>query len=495
MEQKKNKILIFIVSYNHEHFIGKVLSRIPTEVWESEDISILIIDDGSSDKTFEKAKLYQEEHGLDGDKLLIYHNPVNQGYGGNQKLGYFYAVENNFDAVVLLHGDGQYAPEIIREIYRPIIEENADAVFGSRMMEKGKALKGGMPLYKYVGNKILTFSQNYFLNASLTEFHSGYRAYRVEALRGIPFALNSNDFHFDTEIIIQLLAADRKIYEVPIPTYYGDEICNVNGMKYAYNVMRQTLLYRLSKFGLMYERKYDIDPEAIPYQLHEGAYEIHTQVLSQIGRAETVLEIGCSQGHFSKKLKEKECAVEGVDILPQASDFKSWDVYHQLDLNDMEKTKSFFQSCKMEKFDKVLLMDVIEHLHEPEQFMEILHEHMTTGQELIISTGNIAFFVTRFALLFGQFNYGKRGILDRTHHRLFSSYTIRHLVESYNFTIEEVAVSIPPVFGGSRNPFVRFSRSTLYWFAKVWKNMFAFQTILVCKKKPGVKEVFGGLQG
>src|SRR5215468_3359034 len=114
----------------------------------------------------------------------------------------------------------------------PLREGRADAVFGSRMIEAFAALRGGMPLYKYVGNRILTMTQNLLLGTKFSEFHSGYRIYSVKALERIPFVLNSNDFHFDTEIILQLLNGCFRIVELSIPTYYGDEICRVNGIAY-----------------------------------------------------------------------------------------------------------------------------------------------------------------------------------------------------------------------------------------------------------------------
>ena len=140
-------------------------------------------------------------------------NEINQGYGGNQKVGYAFAIERGFDFVVLLHGDGQYAPEELPKLLAPLRDGRADAVLGSRMMTTFGALRGGMPLYKYVGNRVLTALQNRLLRANLSEFHSGYRAYSVRALRDLRFRLNSNDFHFDTEIIVQLSdgrEADRR---------------------------------------------------------------------------------------------------------------------------------------------------------------------------------------------------------------------------------------------------------------------------------------------
>ena len=181
----------------------------------------------------------------DVPKLHVLKHRQNLGYGGNQKAGYKYFIEKGFDVVVLLHGDGQYAPEILAQVYHPLVAEEADAVFGSRMMRTyGGPLKGGMPLYKYVGNRILTILENRSLGLNLTEFHSGYRAYNLHALAKIDFSKMTNDFHFDTEIIIKLHHHAMKIHEVPIPTYYGTELCNVDGLKYAKDVVRSVYRYR-----------------------------------------------------------------------------------------------------------------------------------------------------------------------------------------------------------------------------------------------------------
>ena len=130
------------------------------------------------------------------------------------------------------------------------------------MLEKGGARRGGMPLYKFVGNRILSWFQNRMLGASLSEFHSGYRVYSVAALAKVPFELNTNDFHFDTEIIIQFLLSGLRIAELPIPTYYGDEICRVNGLKYAWDVTKAVLVARTQQLGLFYDRRFDCAPAA-----------------------------------------------------------------------------------------------------------------------------------------------------------------------------------------------------------------------------------------
>jgi len=249
----KKKCLIYVVSYNHEKFILKTLERIPQNLSEYYDVEILVANDKSKDKTLEKAKEYVTKN----FKYNIISLYKNLGYGGNQKIGYYYSILNNFDYVVLLHGDGQYAPEYLPDILKKFDDvDKFSAVFGSRMIEKGSALKGGMPLYKFAGNKILTFAQNFLLDAKLSEFHSGYRAYRVESLKKILFQKNSNDYCFDTEIIIQLILNKFKIKEISIPTFYGDEISYVNGFKYAAQIMIETLKAYLFRRGIINIEKF-----------------------------------------------------------------------------------------------------------------------------------------------------------------------------------------------------------------------------------------------
>ena len=159
----KKKLLILIVAFNHEKFIHKVLDRINENLTNIYDVEILINDDSSSDKTVKVAKEYIE-NSKKKFKYTILSNPINQGYGGNQKIGFLYAIKNNFDYVALVHGDGQYAPECLELLVSPFSDNKIDAVFGSRMINKNGAIRGGMPLYKFIGNKILTYYQNKLFN-------------------------------------------------------------------------------------------------------------------------------------------------------------------------------------------------------------------------------------------------------------------------------------------------------------------------------------------
>lgn len=249
----KKKVLVLAVSYNAEATIVKLLDRFPKAAIDRVD-EILIADDASKDDTSVVAEWYKKANKI--KKLKIVKHKKNKGYGGNQKWGYEYAIKKGYDIVVMVHGDAQYPPEYILDIIKPIEEGKADFVFGSRMA--GHPLKGGMPLYKFFGNIFLTWTENILLGTRLSEFHSGFRAYNVHALKEIPFQLNTNDFYFDSQIIFQLVRAKKQIKEITIPTFYGDEKCNVKVIPYGLGILKELLKYYLDMFKIRRYAMYDM---------------------------------------------------------------------------------------------------------------------------------------------------------------------------------------------------------------------------------------------
>ena len=478
----KKRVLIFIVAYHAETTIVEVVRRIPAPLMEEYDFELLIIDDSSQDQTF--ALSYKLSRQMEAPfKIHVLYNPKNQGYGGNQKLGYRYAIEHGFDIVALLHGDGQYAPECLPELLKPAASGAAAAVFGSRLLTPRSALKGGMPLYKYVGNRILTRIENYLLRTSLSEFHSGYRIYTVDALRRIPFELNSNGFHFDTEIIIQLVIAKLAIAELPIPTYYGDEICRVNGIPYAMNVVKACLHARLQEWSLFYDRRYDCGQKTFSRYRPKFSFEsTHTAALDLVPEHSKVLELGCATGYMALALRDKKgCRVSGADKFSICED--SFDDFYRVDLN------ASLADVPIEANDYVLLLDVIEHLNSPEALLEELRGRLGRA-ELIVSTGNVAFIATRMMLLAGQFNYGGRGILDLTHTRLFTFRSFSRLLEQSGFDIVETrAIPAPfPLALGSN----RISRALMRLnsiLGHLSPSLFGYQMVMRAKARPTVKSL------
>jgi len=469
------RVLIFIVAYNAESTIRNVIERISLDQ-SLYDIEILIIDDSSPDETFEVGLQIKSSCPY---KLTVLKNAANQMYGGNQKIGYHYAIENGFDVVVLLHGDGQYAPELLQDMIRPCVEDEADAVFGSRMLQKGAAIKGGMPLYEYMGNKILSKIQNLLLKQHLSEFHSGYRAYRVNALKNIPFEFNTNDYHFDTEIIIQLIEGRYRIKEIMIPTYYGDEVCYVNGIKYAIDVLVATLKYRIYKFGIFYQLNYDVSSPVANYTSKFDFVSTHTLSAEAIKPNSTVFDIGCSAGYIADKLTdEKSCQVYGIDSKPSGgNNFVS---FYQKDIEKDPLPDTIHQA------DYILLLDIIEHLQSPEAFLLKLRNAMQGRKvTLILTTPNVAFIVTRLMLLFGQFNYGKTGILDITHCRLFTFGTIKRLLKQTGFEIH-VMKGVPAPFPKAIGLNV-VSRTLLFCHQlaiRLFKRLFSYQIYIEASANP-----------
>ena len=301
-------IAISVVAYNDVTTLAKTLDRIPGSVLDRIE-EIFVFDDSSNDETCPVEMDYRAVRRI--EKLNIYRNSVNLGYGGKQKLGYDYAIRKGYDIVVLLSGDAQYAAEVLGTLLEPVVRGEADAVLGSRMLIAGATRPGGMPLYKFVGNKILTTFQNRMLQTRFSEFHSGYRVYRCAALLEIPYYRCSDDFHFDTEVMLQLLARGSRIVERPIPMYHGSEIRYVNGMKYAFNVVKSTIAYRLHQNGLFFADTFDIGPPRYPFKI--GRWSSHQQVLRLIPPGQRVLDVGCGDGTLTRFLSERGCDVVGID--------------------------------------------------------------------------------------------------------------------------------------------------------------------------------------
>ncbi|MBI2605561.1 MAG: glycosyltransferase [Deltaproteobacteria bacterium] len=489
MPQTGSRNLIFIVAYNHESFIEKVIARIPRSVISDPGNEVLVIDDGSKDNTFYVTDAIREK--LRGRaKITVLKNPVNQGYGGNQKVGYRYALDHGFDRVILVHGDGQYAPELLDKIIAEYSSPAApDAVFGTRMSSVKSAFKGGMPVYKIIGNRILTWLQNRILKCRMSEFHSGYRSYSVELLRRIPFEVNSNDFHFDTEIIIQCLASKAKIVEIPIPTHYGEEVCHVNGFKYALNVLAASFHFRVQQLGFLYDRKYDVGTDHYPRKA--SRYSSHSRLVEKIKPGSTVLDVGCGKGHLASDLIAKGCVVDGIDVIAESEIAVKLRRYHRIDLiRDMGSLEAVLSQ---NAYDYILMADILEHLVEPDRLLDMIRRHRPARSQpvVIASTGNVAFMVVRLMLFFGQFNYGIRGILDRTHVKLFTRKSFRHLFEQSTYVISEdqgIPMPFSAVFSENSRWGLRFEALNAF-LLRLFPRFFSYQFLLVAAPLPTTNQI------
>ncbi len=236
-----NKIITVVLpAYNAEKTLEATYNEIPFDIVDK----VILVDDCSSDNTLEVAKKLNIE-------FVIKHN-VNKGYGGNQKTCYKKALELNSDIVIMLHPDYQYTPKLIHSMAYLIANGLYDVVLGSRILGRG-ALKGGMPLYKYIFNRFLTLTQNLLMNQKLSEYHSGYRAFSKKVLESINIEKNSDDFVFDNQMLAQIFYAGFDIAEITCPTKYFDDASSINfrrSFKYGLGVIDTSLKYFLSKIGI-----------------------------------------------------------------------------------------------------------------------------------------------------------------------------------------------------------------------------------------------------
>jgi glycosyltransferase involved in cell wall biosynthesis len=240
------KVIVVLPAYNAAQTLEKTYREIPFDLVDE----VILCDDASKDNTSELARRIGIRH-------VIVH-PKNRGYGGNQKSLYNKALELGGDIVIMLHPDYQYTPKLIPAMVNIIGDELYPVVLGSRILGVG-ALAGGMPYYKYLANRFLTFSQNLLLRYKLSEYHTGYRAFNREVLETINFEENSDDFVFDNEMLSQIIYAGFHIAEVTCPTKYFEEASSINfkrSVKYGMGVLRVSLTHFFQKLGLADARIY-----------------------------------------------------------------------------------------------------------------------------------------------------------------------------------------------------------------------------------------------
>ena len=237
---RDKKILVVLPAYNAEETLAQTYREIPFEIVDE----VILVDDFSSDNTAALAKELGIQH-------IIRHDS-NSGYGANQKTCYTRALELNGDIVIMLHPDYQYTPKLIQSMAHLIANDVYPVVLGSRILGNG-ALKGGMPVYKYIANRFLTLFQNLLVGQKLSEYHTGYRAFSADVLRNVKFQQNSDDFIFDNQMLSQIIFQGYEIAEVTCPTKYFEEASSINfrrSVRYGLGVLAISLLHFCARTGI-----------------------------------------------------------------------------------------------------------------------------------------------------------------------------------------------------------------------------------------------------
>ena len=249
-----NKNICIILCYNAEKTIEDFLDRL-FKIKFNSSIDFLVLDDCSDDNTSIILIKYIEKYNM--PNFNYEQNKKNLGFGGNLKKAYDLAITKNYRYLSILHGDGQYPPEFLNEMYAKLL--NSNLVLGSRMIHKKDALKGKMPIIRFMGNIFLTSFQNLFFKQKLSEWHTGFRGLDLQTLKEIPYKLNSDYFHIDTQILLQFIIRGKKISEFPIPTFYGQEKSAVNLIKYGFSIILEMFLAKLTTLKILKIERYEIE--------------------------------------------------------------------------------------------------------------------------------------------------------------------------------------------------------------------------------------------
>ncbi|MDZ7732907.1 MAG: bifunctional glycosyltransferase/class I SAM-dependent methyltransferase [Acidimicrobiia bacterium] len=379
---------------------------------------------------------------------------------------------------MLLHGDGQYAPELLPDMVAPLERDECDAVLGSRMIDPGAARRGGMPHYKYLGNRVLTAFENRVMGTELSEWHSGYRAYSVDALRAIPFERNSDGFDFDTQVIVQLIEAGRRIREVPIPTYYGDEISHVNGLRYAWDVSAHVVRYRLQRMGfgsgdLVFARRTYEDKAA-----EDSSHGVVVDWLRERS-PRRVLDVGCDDGSLAARFRAAGHEVTGVDAEEHPETKVRLDRFVRADLD------GGLPAAVGEDYDIVVAADVLEHLRNPEALLRRFHDVLRPNGSVVVSVPNVGHWYPRLRFASGHFDYDRRGILDRGHLRFFTRRSFTRLARRCGYRVVRLEpTGLPLEISGRGGADQAGSGSLARWAGRldrvgltVWPDLFAYQWV------------------
>jgi len=440
------RVLFIVVARNDENSIVNTLSCLKDLPQGPYRFEILLIDDASTDQTFHKAQAYAKKHST--PPIQVLKNPLEQGYGGNWKAGFRYAIERGFDVVVPISSREIYSPQAIAALLRACDEEaKADCVLGYAAGSPAGYFRWFRSFIPWSIQGMLCNLQNKLAKSRLQAWHTIYQAYRTRGLAQIAFELNSTRLHFNTEVLLQLIDKNLIIRETALPIPRGFYSERLHSLSYAKDILKATLKYKLQKYNLFYDVRYhpeflrDDSTGTQKQKIYHEKFELnspHSFVCHDptlILPGSKVLDIGCSTGYVAQALiQAKNCQVTGVDLWPASHISETKLAYHQIDIeNNFEKLKLLIEK---DQFDVILLLDVIEHLAAPEKFLLQLYKiRYQRYPKFIVSTPNVAFAPVRMMLLFGYFNYGEKGILDVTHKRLFTLRTFKNLFDQTGFII------------------------------------------------------------
>jgi 2-polyprenyl-3-methyl-5-hydroxy-6-metoxy-1,4-benzoquinol methylase len=475
--------LVLFLAFGAERLVEDVLARVPGDVLNDPAWHFLVIDDTERRAVADAAARWSSERRL--ERWTVLRNLEDQGHGGIQKLAFRWAVDRGFDLVVLLPGDGQYSPEHLAEFRAIRDRDRADVILASRMLRPGDAAASGMPALLRWANRRVTAVQNRLAGTSFSEFHTGCRAYSGDFLRRSAFEAASNDYHFETEMLLQAAHAGAVVREFPIRVRYDRRLRRVGRGGYAWASMRAALRYRMHRTGAFCSLQYRGIRPVVYTDKGELVYSSHAAALDAVRALAPaqLLDVGCGPGFVAQRCERAGVRVTGLDVREPLP--RTMSAFHRMHLDPMP-VDAF-------SFPVVMMLDVIEHLADPEGFLLRMRNESRALADpsrrpvLLLSTPNVAFAAVRLNLLLGRFNYAERGILDIDHRRLFTRASLRRILEDCGYDVLDVRPVPPPFEAVIRGAFGRFLGYFGRILARLWPTMFAFQFLVRASPRAGLR--------
>ena len=472
LKEEFPRFAIFILSYSPDFHLASTVSNIP-EILHDAIEEIFIFVNASVRKEFDEARSAAPQIGFWEKKLHIHTTPERLTYGQNLKLGYRYAVNRKFDYVITLETNTRFMRGYIANLLQLALRDNVKFA----LVSNGgcEPISGKSGFFSAFPQSILTKAEKAVLGIPCFRKIFIYRMLSFKVLRQIPFEINADDYHFDTQLLMQCRFLGIPIREIAMDERIPNKKRQLNSFRYTKSLCFEIIALGLHKLHIIRSGRYVFDIPAT-YTKKYSPYSSHEKILSLVDPRSNVLDLGSSNSLLYNDLNKKQVACTCVDLIDPKIINVPRTHYVQCNLEDYRKLEF------KREFDYVILADVIEHIRDADGLLLYVRRFLKAKGKIIVSVPNIAIWIYRISLLIGRFNYSSKGTLDNTHVRFYTKFTIIRLLEKNGYCVKDIDVTSLPfevIFPSSEQSRVLKTLDGCYYLlARLWPKLFAYQFIL-----------------